>query len=126
MSAPALELLTAEERDRVAVPGRKRQRPGRLTHAAPSVPTIVEAQSVKGKRRMITRYRPKVRIHDLRHSYASYLVSGGVSLHVVGKLLGHTQPQTTAQCRLQDEALREATNRFGEIFRKKTASEKKP
>jgi len=36
-----------------------------------------------------------VRIHDLRHSYASYLVSSGVSLHVVGRLLGHSQAQTT-------------------------------
>ena len=55
-----------------------------------------------------------VRLHDLRHTYASSLVSGGVSLHIVGQLLGHTQPQTTARyAHLDDDALRDATDRFG-------------
>ena len=55
----------------------------------------------------------KVRLHDLRHSYASSLVSKGVSLHIVGRLLGHTQPQTTARyAHLDDAALREATEQF--------------
>lgn len=36
-----------------------------------------------------------LRLHDLRHSYASFLVNGGVSLYVVQGLLGHTQPRTT-------------------------------
>ena len=38
-----------------------------------------------------------VRIHDLRHTYASILASSGLSLPVIGALLGHTQPQTTAR-----------------------------
>jgi integrase len=38
-----------------------------------------------------------VRIHDLRHSFASYAVSQGMSLPMIGKLLGHTQVQTTAR-----------------------------
>jgi integrase len=38
-----------------------------------------------------------VRIHDLRHSFASYAVSAGHSLPMIGKLLGHTQVQTTAR-----------------------------
>jgi len=54
-----------------------------------------------------------VRIHDLRHSFASHLVSGGVSLPIVGKLLGHTQQQTTARyAHLADDPQREAANRF--------------
>ncbi|HEY3927824.1 MAG TPA: tyrosine-type recombinase/integrase [Candidatus Koribacter sp.] len=54
-----------------------------------------------------------VRIHDLRHTFASHLVSSGVSLPILGKLLGHTQPQTTARyAHLADDPLRDATNRF--------------
>ena len=33
-----------------------------------------------------------LRIHDLRHSFASIAVSGGVSLPIIGGLLGHTTP----------------------------------
>lgn len=36
-----------------------------------------------------------VRIHDLRHSFASVGASGGASLQIIGKLLGHTQIATT-------------------------------
>ena len=38
-----------------------------------------------------------VRIHDLRHSFASRAVALGESLTMIGKLLGHTQAQTTAR-----------------------------
>nr|WP_096700291.1 site-specific integrase [Magnetospirillum sp. 15-1] len=38
-----------------------------------------------------------VRIHDLRHSFASTAVAAGQSLPMIGKLLGHTQVQTTAR-----------------------------
>lgn len=64
-----------------------------------------------------------VRVHDLRHSYASYLVSNGVSLHVVGKLLGHSQAQTTQRyAHVAHQSLRDASNLFGNIF--DTASKK--
>lgn len=36
-----------------------------------------------------------LRLHDLRHNFASSAVSSGNSLYIVGKLLGHTQSQTT-------------------------------
>ena len=59
-----------------------------------------------------------VRIHDLRHSYASYLVSNGVSLHLVGRLLGHSQPQTTQRyAHVAHHSLRDASNLFGNIFK---------
>jgi integrase len=36
-----------------------------------------------------------VRLHDLRHSFASVAAASGLSLPMIGKLLGHTQPVTT-------------------------------
>lgn len=52
-----------------------------------------------------------LRIHDLRHSFASALVSRGASLPIIGGLLGHTQVSTTARySHLADEAMRRATN----------------
>lgn len=38
-----------------------------------------------------------VRIHDLRHSFASMAAASGASLPMIGALLGHSQPQTTAR-----------------------------
>lgn len=38
---------------------------------------------------------PDVRIHDLRHAFASVAVAGGDSLFIVGKILGHRQSSTT-------------------------------
>ena len=38
---------------------------------------------------------PEVRVHDLRHSFASLLINSGRSLYEVQKLLGHTQVKTT-------------------------------
>ena len=57
-----------------------------------------------------------VRIHDLRHTFASHLVSSGLSLELVGRLLGHTQAATTMRyAHLADDPLREAANRYGNI-----------
>jgi integrase len=58
-----------------------------------------------------------VRIHDLRHTYASYVVSSGWNLPIVGKLLGHTQAVTTQRySHVLDHPLREATEYVGRIF----------
>jgi integrase len=56
-----------------------------------------------------------VRLHDLRHSYASTAAGLGASLPVIGALLGHTQPQTTARyAGLSVDPRREAAERVGE------------
>jgi len=56
-----------------------------------------------------------VRIHDLRHSFASIAVSGGDSLFLVGKVLGHRQSRTTERyAHLKDDPLRAVANRTSE------------
>ena len=50
-----------------------------------------------------------VRIHDLRHNYASLAVQSGESLIVIGKLLGHKKPETTlGYAHLDDSMMKEA------------------
>ena len=57
------------------------------------------------------------RVHDLRHTYASLLASSGLSLPVIGALLGHTQAQTTSRyAHLLDDPLRRATETVGSII----------
>jgi integrase len=53
-----------------------------------------------------------VRLHDLRHSFASVAVSGGDSLYLVGKVLGHRQSRTTERyAHLKDDPLRAVADR---------------
>jgi len=52
---------------------------------------------------------PGLRIHDLRHSFASFAIAGGVSLHITGKVLGHKQARTTeGYAHLADDPLKQA------------------
>jgi integrase len=61
----------------------------------------------------ITNLRP----HDLRHSFASILVSSGHSLPVIGSLLGHSQVATTSRyAHLYDDVAREAANKVGSVM----------
>jgi integrase len=60
-----------------------------------------------------------LRVHDLRHSYASFLVSAGHGLPVVGALLGHTQASTTQRyAHLHDEVTRRATGQVGAMVKR--------
>ena len=57
-----------------------------------------------------------VRVHDLRHTHAAILASLGLSLPIIGALLGHTQMATTQRyAHLMDDPLRAATERVGAI-----------
>lgn len=55
---------------------------------------------------------PDVRLHDLRHSFASVAIAHGVPLATIGKLLGHALPETTARyAHLADEVICESAER---------------
>jgi len=56
-----------------------------------------------------------LRIHDLRHTYAAFAVGDGISLYITGKLLGHTQAQTTARyAHLADDPMHTAANQVSD------------
>lgn len=58
---------------------------------------------------------PKLRIHDLRHFYASNMASNGISIYVISKLLGHRDVVTTQRySHVSDEALKNAANTVSE------------
>lgn len=106
LSAPALQLL-AEMKTKTAgltlFPGRgEAETQGDIKNFWAS---ICRVAGIEG-----------VRIHDLRHSYASYLASAGMSLPVIGQLLGHSSPITTHRyAHLLDDPLRQATERVGAL-----------
>jgi integrase len=60
-----------------------------------------------------------VRIYDLRHTYAATGAGGGLSLPLIGRLLGHTQPRTTMRyAHLADDPLREAADKIARAITK--------
>jgi integrase len=89
LSGPAQQLLAdiyraagAPQPDAFVFPGRK---PGaHRVDVSNAWPQVCRAAKIRG-----------LRIHDLRHSFASIAVSGGSSLAITGKLLGHAQASTT-------------------------------
>ena len=104
LNAPARQMLAqrAQNDSEYVFPGRDE---GHRADVKDAWARICKAAQING-----------LRIHDLRHSYASILASSGVGLHAIGALLGHTQPQTTHRyAHLFDDHLRQATERVGEV-----------
>jgi integrase len=57
------------------------------------------------------------RAYDLRHTFASVGAGGGLSLPIIGRLLGHTQPRTTQRyAHLADDPLREAAKKITTVI----------
>jgi integrase len=104
LSAPALALLAELPRGGVYLfPG----------------PTDRPITTVKTLWAAITREAgiEDMRVHDLRHSFASVLLSGGASLPLIGRLLGHSQVATTQRyAHLADDVERAAVERVGAVL----------
>ena len=65
-----------------------------------------------------------VRLHDLRHSFASRALALGESLTMIGKLLGHTQVQTTARyAHLARDSVKASGSRIGDSIGLSIASD---
>ena len=108
LNAPALRLLLA-----------MRDGAGGSPYLFPSHGTAGHIVEIKGAWARVTRAAKleNARIHDLRHTYASFLASAGFSLPTVGALLGHTQAQTTQRyAHLLDDPLRVATDKVGSML----------
>lgn len=106
LSGPALALL-ADMRDK-ATPSEENLFPGNATgRPLQDIKKFWKAATAEAG---ICEYR----LHDNRHTHASHLVSSGLSLEIVGRLLGHTNPTTTKRyAHIADTPLRAATERFG-------------
>lgn len=64
-----------------------------------------------------------MRIHDLRHNFASMAVNKGLSLYVVQHLLGHASPQTTQRyAHLNSEVMLDAYQQVAEIVNQASVS----
>ena len=105
ISSAAVRLLAGLPRrpgDPWVIPGR---RPGTHLRAVDGAWWIVRARAGLAD----------VRLHDLRHSFASRALALGESLPMIGRLLGHTQVETTARyAHLARDSVREAAARVAE------------
>ena len=81
---------------------------------------LAEEYKVRGKGKYkdkeFSRWRPLYRTHDLRHTFASHLVSNGESLVTIGKLVGHKNSKTTQRyAHLGENTQKKAADHFAEI-----------
>ena len=117
LSAPAVALLASiRERqgdgEQYVFPGDVPERP--LTDIKRSWAAVCKKAGIQG-----------ARLHDLRHTFASILVSGGGSLPLIGAMLGHSQVSTTQRySHLADDPLRAAAERVGAAYEAARAAAK--
>ncbi len=114
LAPPAIELVERlRERRKTngwVFPGDK---PGEHLAAIHHVWAFVRKQAELEKDEQGRGARP----YDLRHTFASVAVGGGLNLPIIGRLLGHTQARTTARyAHVADDPLREAANKVGAVI----------
>lgn len=103
LGAPALAVLEGlgPRADGWVISGWKRSQP--LVELRGAFGWVCDRAGIKG-----------LRLHDLRHSFASYGAGGGMGLPIIGALLGHRSTSTTARyAHLANDPLREAADRIG-------------
>jgi integrase len=115
LSGPARQLLSEIHAEQTADGGRHlgtwvfpspESRTGHVIELAHAWRAICSAAGIEG-----------LRLHDLRHSFASQLASGGASLPLIGALLGHSNPATTARyAHLFDDPMRAAVEKVGAVI----------
>jgi integrase len=119
LSPPALEILKArrEQAGGMAVEFRERSNPAAQHEFV--LPAARGGGHAVGLRRVFQKVcaeakLPGLRIHDLRHSFASFAVANGASLFLIGELLGHASARTTERyARLSGDPLQNAVNSIG-------------
>ena len=103
LNAPALEVLSSiEKASEFVIAGEDPEKPRA---------DLKRPWAIVQKRAELS----DVRLHDLRHTFASIGASASLGLPIVGKLLGHTQSATTERyAHLESDPLRRASNSIGE------------
>ena len=115
-----LQGITKTEGNPHIIPGEKKGKPRadlkRPWSAIVRAAGLAEAQPSKDAKvsKLGGRLRPSLRLHDLRHTFASLGVGSSLGLPVVGKLLGHSQASTTQRyAHLDADPLHRAANVIG-------------
>ena len=110
LSAPALQLLKEIQQQQTA----KQRTLGTFVFPADSESGhTVDIKGFWGKLRRDAGIA-NIRMHDLRHSFASQLASSGKSLLMIGALLGHSDPSSTARyAHLFQDPQRAASEKVG-------------
>jgi integrase len=119
LSPPALEILR-RRRQVVEVDAKRQEAQDFFSASAKFVfPAARGEGHAVGLRRVFQKVCAEanlhgLRIHDLRHSFASFAVANGASLFLVGKLLGHASARTTERyAHLSGDPLQDAVNSIG-------------
>lgn len=118
INPPMMEILLDLAKNREAAIERGSRRSTRVREdSAYVIPGRIRGRPVSGIHHVWGRIRQAaelgdLRIHDLRHSFASHAAAGGLSLVAIGALLGHKSAQTTSRyIDWADDPLRDASSK---------------